>query len=206
VPAPSDQDLVAGGGAFHPVTEVVAEPVSTNDSLAIGLRSGASRARTGDLLRATQALSQLSYSPKGVIVRPVYRRPLCILGWGDTKVKGRAAGDLRRGKEKHAIESLAIGSHCVDLVSAVLASHRAAARESAAGEIDANHRSLETGPFALDPEDPVAQIKRHVVAAMLSNGLEDIDAELDRLQRDRGLGDVSLAVGRQHLPILARAV
>ena len=33
--------------------------------------SGASRTRTGDLLRATQALSRLSYSPKLVIGRPV---------------------------------------------------------------------------------------------------------------------------------------
>ena len=83
--AASDQDLVAGGGALHPVAEVVAELVGADSDLpviaVVGWRSGASRTRTGDLLRATQALSRLSYSPKGVLVRPVYRRPLSILGW-----------------------------------------------------------------------------------------------------------------------------
>ena len=84
MPAPSDQDLVAGGGAFHPVAEVVAELVGADDDLIIALlalRSGASRARTRDLVHAMHALSQLSYGPsERVICREVYRRPLAILG------------------------------------------------------------------------------------------------------------------------------
>jgi hypothetical protein len=63
--AAGDQDLVPGGGAFHPVAEVLAEPVSADDYfIAVGLRSGASRARTGDLRGATATLSQLSYGPR----------------------------------------------------------------------------------------------------------------------------------------------
>src|SRR5882757_7524263 len=59
--AAGDQDLVAGGGAFHPVSEVVAELVSADGDLAAitaGV-SGASGARTRDLVHAMHALSQL---------------------------------------------------------------------------------------------------------------------------------------------------
>src|SRR4051794_13475573 len=62
--AAGDHYLVARGGALHPVAEVIAELVGPNDSFAIDLRSGASRARTGDLVSATHALSQLSYGPE----------------------------------------------------------------------------------------------------------------------------------------------
>jgi hypothetical protein len=71
VSAAGDQDLVAGGGAFHPVAEVVAELVGADgplNTISVAVRSGASRARTGDLVSATHALSQLSYGPrKGMI-------------------------------------------------------------------------------------------------------------------------------------------
>jgi hypothetical protein len=49
----------------------------------------------------------------------------------------------------------------------------------------------------------MANVEGEVVAAVLGHGLEDVDAQLDRLQGDRGLGDVALVVGAQHLPILA---
>jgi hypothetical protein len=38
---------------------------------------------------------------------------------------------------------------------------------------------------------------------MLRDRLEDVDSELDRLQGDRGLRDISLVVGGEHLAILA---
>src|SRR5690348_3585950 len=83
--AARDQDLVPGRGPLQPVAEVVAEqvrPYRDLASIAVGTRSGASGARTRDLVNAIHALSQLSYGPsKGVIRCKVYRRPLAILGW-----------------------------------------------------------------------------------------------------------------------------
>jgi SAM-dependent methyltransferase len=57
----ADADLLTRGGAFEVVAEVVAGLVAAEVDRC--RRSGASRTRTGDPLRATQVLSQLSYSP-----------------------------------------------------------------------------------------------------------------------------------------------
>src|SRR5436853_5255838 len=62
------QDLLAGRRALHVPAEAVAELVGADDG---GLRSGARGTRTPGLLTASQALFQLSYSPKGVVVREV---------------------------------------------------------------------------------------------------------------------------------------
>src|SRR5215207_9264468 len=56
-----DQKLTSGSHACR-VVDTVAHEVRDFQ----GLPSGASRTRTGDLLGAIQALSQLSYSPAGV--------------------------------------------------------------------------------------------------------------------------------------------
>jgi hypothetical protein len=67
-----------------------------------GLRGGASRARTGDLLTASQTLSQLSYGPVEVpakcsreieVVRPTYPEPLVASGG---RRGGRRDADGRR--------------------------------------------------------------------------------------------------------------
>ena len=74
--ATGDQDLVAGGGALHPVAELLAELGGRRRPLRHRLReSGASGTRTPDLSAASRTLSQLSYSPKSVFVRKCYRRP-----------------------------------------------------------------------------------------------------------------------------------
>jgi hypothetical protein len=36
VPTPGDQDLVASGGAFHPVAELLSELVGADDSFTYG--------------------------------------------------------------------------------------------------------------------------------------------------------------------------
>src|SRR5438034_371325 len=56
------------------------------------LKSGASRARTGDLGAASAALSQLSYSPKLVLADPVYRLFLAIPAGRQAKVNPSSAG------------------------------------------------------------------------------------------------------------------
>jgi hypothetical protein len=64
--------------------------------------------------------------------------------------------------------------------------------------------TVQRTPFALHSEQAVPAVKNEVVATMLRHRLEDIDAQLDGRQGDRGLGDVALVVGSEHLPILAR--
>src|SRR3954451_17867185 len=71
-----DQDLVAGGGAVHPVDEPVPKSVGAYDDLGGG--SGASGTRTHDLSAASRTLSQLSYSPELVVARKVNAGALAI--------------------------------------------------------------------------------------------------------------------------------
>jgi hypothetical protein len=64
--------------------------------------------------------------------------------------------------------------------------------------------TVERTPLALDTGDLRAQIEQQVIAAMLRDGPEHVDAELDCLEGDCRLSDVALVVGGEHLPMLAR--
>src|SRR5262249_26789217 len=82
------EQLEDDGGA--PQAGPTAPPWAPNASLAKppqggGLFRGASRARTGALVPASHALSQLSYSPKLVFECPVYPLGLVVLGRKQTK-------------------------------------------------------------------------------------------------------------------------
>jgi hypothetical protein len=184
---------------------VVAELVGANDDFSVGFRSGASRARTGDLVSATHALSQLSYGPKGIFVRPVYRRSLCIPGRRNSEMEGRPAGYLLCWQKVNPIQRLAISRDGVDFFGGVLAADRSSTRQSVPNEIDADDSPLHASPFALHAENPITEIEGEVVSNMLADGLEDLDPELRRLQGNRHLGDVALVVGIQHPAILPGA-
>jgi hypothetical protein len=47
-------------------------------------------------------------------------------------------------------------------------------------------------------QDLITQVESEVVPAMLGDRSQDLDAQLDRLQRDRSLGDVALVVRGEH--------
>ena len=66
--APRDDHLLAGGDALDPLAEAVAKRIAADGGRRAIRSDGASRARTGDLLAASQTLSQLSYSPGEVKV------------------------------------------------------------------------------------------------------------------------------------------
>ena len=64
----ADQDLLTGRSLLHVVAEVIAELVGADIDRIRRRRSGASGARTRDLVHAMHALSQLSYGPREVIL------------------------------------------------------------------------------------------------------------------------------------------
>jgi hypothetical protein len=103
-----DQDRISSRRLLEVIAEVIAELVRADRrNIRTRRMSGASRARTGDLLRATQALFQLSYSPETPFrVSPVYlgevelRCPqdtgtLTVPWLGETEMKVATALDQR---------------------------------------------------------------------------------------------------------------
>jgi hypothetical protein len=124
VPAAGDQDLVAGGGAFHPVAEVVAEQMGADGDLVAEfgrLMSGASGARTRDLVHAMHALSQLSYGPsKGVICRKVYRRSLAVLRRREAELERCHANDQLEWDQIIESGCMVVRRDCIYLFRSIL--------------------------------------------------------------------------------------
>jgi hypothetical protein len=90
-------------------------------------------------------------------------------------LKRGATVGLIRWNEVDAIDFLAVDRHCIDFVWAVGGSHCPSTRQAIAHEVDADHASPERCPLALHPQNPTSEIECEVVAAMLSDGLEDVD-------------------------------
>jgi hypothetical protein len=201
----SDHDALAGVGPFNPVSESIAEPVGTDDDLAVDL-SGASGTRTHDLPAASRTLSQLSYSPESVFPGKVNAGSLAVLGRIDPQAdRTPSFGYLDRHQE-NLFELSAIHGHRIDLIVRISASDVSGRRMTRPADTNADHTRgpIQRTPLALDTNEPCSEVEDQVVPAVFTDGLQDVDAELDRLEGDRGLGDVPLLVGAQHLAILAR--
>jgi hypothetical protein len=143
----SDQDLVAAGGAFHPVAKLLAEVVGADNDLhaiIIGLCSGASGTRTRDLLTAGQTLSQLSYGPrKGMMSGEVYRRPLPIPRPVDAQRQPVLTVNEVNGNQEALLEVIAIGGYRINLVGAIRAPDVALRRAmTAAAESNLHNAAL----------------------------------------------------------------
>src|SRR3954466_5706347 len=76
---------------------------------------GASRARTGDLVTASHALSQLSYSPELVLDGPVYPVGLIVSRGRDAELDAEAPDDHRRRQVVAAPVVWAVGADRIDL-------------------------------------------------------------------------------------------
>jgi hypothetical protein len=72
-----DDDVCTRGREFHPIAEALPERVGADYDVG-ARRSGADGARTHDLVTASHALSQLSYSPKAILRRHCNARELPV--------------------------------------------------------------------------------------------------------------------------------
>src|SRR5829696_1689363 len=156
--------------------------------------NGASRARTGDLLHAMQALSQLSYSPELVPRGPsVYRAAGCswleraggIRRFGRRRVRSeasrpcRATGSMRRARrsrQAHTTDALPIS----------------AAPAGNGGHSD--DVALECRPLALHPRQGTDQDEYEVAPSAFNGGYVNIDLELYRSGDDGRLGSRAFVI------------
>jgi hypothetical protein len=81
-----DDDVRARGRELHPVPEALPERVGADHDVG-ARRSGADGARTHDLVTASHALSQLSYSPKAVLRSHCNARELPVPSRHEPEVK-----------------------------------------------------------------------------------------------------------------------
>ena len=88
--------------------------------------NGASRARTGDLVPARDALSQLSYGPVAAkcsgefeVLGPVDSPRLIVLGLNETKLNSREPIDSMNRNEETAAELIGVGRYRVDLITRI---------------------------------------------------------------------------------------
>src|SRR5262249_7494534 len=132
---------------------------------------GPSRARTGDLVAASDALSQLSYGPleplqcssELEIPRPVDPGPLVVAARLDPQLDGRPPdGHLGREKIRRA-EIRAVGGDCIDLTYTVGAVGQAVPPSSASLAPNHDDVVVQAGRFALDAEERRPQVEDQVV-------------------------------------------
>jgi hypothetical protein len=187
-------------GLLEGVPEVAAELVGSDlEDIGRYRSSGASRARTGDLLHAMQALSQLSYSPgKFKIYRKIEVCPLSILGRLDPQIDAAAACH-QLAREKVATAKLpAVGRYEIYLVLGIRAALVARRSAPRAHEIDAYHRSfiLQRTPLALHAVDVASDIETEVITRVFHDRAQNRDSQMGRRCSDLCFRDGSLSVRR----------
>jgi hypothetical protein len=149
---PADSDLVASCSAVKVDTELVTKFVATDID---GGWNGASRTRTGDLLRATQALSLLSYSPgKPEVICQINASLLAVARRGEPQMDTPPSGYKRARQKVAAVELCAIHRDEVDLIDVVIAALVTVGGTPRTRQIDLDDsRSLvECTPLALNAE------------------------------------------------------
>jgi hypothetical protein len=145
--------------------------------------SGASRARTGDLMPARHALSQLSYGPwvlwqcsRGLeFLSPGHAERLVVSSRRETKPNLRSAGEASDRKEIATLQFGAVRGKCIDLIRGIEPSPNSEAGASARVATDEDDVAVSTGPLALDPHKSFAQEKDHVESAALAYRPIDLD-------------------------------
>jgi hypothetical protein len=175
-------------------------------------KGGPRRARTAGLLRATQALSQLSYGPVETfqcsseleISGPIDPLLLVVSRGGETQLdEGSPHRHLQR--QQVALNEIgAIRGDRIDLPDLVPAMNKAGAAAPAPSRSDLDDVAVSRRPFALNPKKSRPEIEDQVVP-LVTEGLEDAGTELQRLQRDRLLRQHAFLIWRQHGQHFSRA-
>jgi hypothetical protein len=190
---------MAFGGLLEVVAEVLAELVGAHVQRPNCRGSGASRARTGDLLHAMQALSQLSYSPwKFEIYRKIETGSLTIFRRLQPQVNAPAASHKLAGEKVAAVQFVAVDRYEVYLVLAVITPLIAGWRTPRTRQVHTQHGApvAEVAPLALDSNEPTADLERQIVTRVVHDWTEDWNIEFRRCCRNLGLGYRTLLVRR----------
>jgi hypothetical protein len=151
-------------------------------------------------------LSQLSYGPLFVdessgeieIVRPIDAAFLVVFGVVQAKLNLRSAHELPVGEEEATVKLLAVGRDASISPSNVFSPHQTIAVPPRRVAANDNDFALTGSPLALNPIQPPSSLQNEVTPAALTERPVDVEAELDRGERDSQLGDVSLLIGREH--------
>src|SRR4051812_19525428 len=123
-----------------------------------GLSGGPSRARTGDLLAASQTLSQLSYgprqrrqcSPELELTRPSDPRFLVVSRRGEPKMKLTVREELSGGQQITVVRVRAIQGEGIELAGAVSPAAQALGPAAARVETRRDHVADSARPLALN--------------------------------------------------------
>jgi hypothetical protein len=181
--------------------------MSADGRLSIGSRSGAEGARTPDLLAASEALSQLSYSPgKLVIGRPVYSGQLPISGLGKAQLHGSLPRHDAEREQVAPPDFRAMSGNEIDLLGQVERPDLPGGRLPMAHQTDPDHVTGTGGRLALDLEKPARDLEDKVRPPVLRGRFEHRQPQPSRFIRDRGLRHGSTVIWIEHPAILARIV
>jgi hypothetical protein len=160
-----------------------------------GFSGGPSRARTDDLLAASQTLSQLSYgpvepckcSPELVLSRPPDSEQLVVSRRDEPKVDLPECDDFVGRQEVALLDVGAVEGERIELARAVPLIPQALGAASARVEASRDHVSDPPRPFALDAEQGRPQIENQVVA-LIVEWSRHTEPEFDGARGDLELG------------------
>src|SRR3954449_9708837 len=123
------------------------------------LISGASRARTGDIVPARDALSQLSYGPRCskcsgefVVLRPVDAKSLVVPRRAETQLDVALIRERVHRQQIAPVEIAAVRGKSVDVFARVVLAKKAIAITPIAIAPHDNHIAAARSPFALDSQ------------------------------------------------------
>ena len=172
-----------------------------------GFGGGPSRARTGDLIPARDALSQLSYgpaeplkcSPELVVPRPLDSQRLIVQRRCNAKVNLSKFHELFGRKEITAVQLRAVQGEGVELTDVVPPVDEAISVAPARVQTTDHDVALPDHPLALHPKQPRPKIEDQIESLVIQRP-PNSKSVLERDCRNLRLGDCALLVRRQHRP------
>jgi hypothetical protein len=160
--------------------------MGADGDLAIGFRSGAEGTRTPGLLAASEALSQLSYSPgKFVIGGPVYRRTLAVKRPRQAQMHSSLPRHYFKRQEVTALQFRAVGGNQVYLTDQIWRPHSSSGGFPLALEPYADDLTSARRGLALNLEETTTDLEYEIDSPMFRNRFENWHSKANGLVRDR---------------------